>query len=270
VIRALAEHSNTYTPLGYGQQRLEDPRFVVFLGRSRQPWSTVVQRLRLRDEEVENVVGEVRDLLHRLARPSSTWEIGDSATPADLVERLEALGMRPDREPLAVGMVLTEPPPAGPGAIEVGRVETVDDYLAAVGIMHVAFDAPEAVRAVQRADAAAELATPGSALYLARLDGDPVAAAQASFADAGVVLNAGATLPQARGRGAYRSLVAARWDDAVRAGTPALITQAGAMSRPILRRLGFREVAEIRILLDAPRRGLEEEDQDQDDDDQRE
>jgi len=258
VIRALAEHSNTYTPLGYGQQRLEDPRFVVFLGRSRQPWSTVVQRLRLRDEEVENVVGEVRDLLHRLARPSSTWEIGDSATPADLVERL------------AVGMVLTEPPPAGPGAIEVGRVETVDDYLAAVGIMHVAFDAPEAVRAVQRADAAAELATPGSALYLARLDGEPVAAAQASFADAGVVLNAGATLPQARGRGAYRSLVAARWDDAVRAGTPALITQAGAMSRPILRRLGFREVAEIRILLDAPRRGLEEEDQDQDDDDQRE
>jgi hypothetical protein len=38
------------------------------------------------------------------------------------------------------------------------------------------------------------------------------------------------------------------------------------MSRPILRRLGFREVAEIRILLD---RLLEEQNQDQDDDDQR-
>lgn len=250
MIRELAEHSNTYTPLGYGQQRLEDPRFVIFLGRSRQPWSTVVQRLRLRDQEVEDVVAEVRNLLRRLDRPSSTWEIGDSATPPDLVERLGVLGMRPDREPLAIGMVLTEPPPRGPPGIEVEQVETVDGYLAAVAIMHAAFEVPEAVRAVERGDAEAELATPRSALYLARLEGKPIAAARASFADAGVVLNAGATLPHARGRGAYRSLVAARWDDAVRAGTPALITQAGAMSRPILRRLGFREVAEIRILLD--------------------
>ena len=69
-----------------------------------------------------------------------------------------------------------------------------------------------------------------------------------------VVLNAGSTLPHARGRGAYRALVAARWADAVGRGTPALITQAGAMSRPILRRLGFRELAEIRVYLDAPRR----------------
>ncbi|MGH3102662.1 MAG: GNAT family N-acetyltransferase, partial [Gaiellaceae bacterium] len=57
-------------------------------------------------------------------------------------------------------------------------------------------------------------------------------------------------LPNARGRGAYRALVAARWAAAVARGTPALITQAGAMSRPILNRLGFRELAEIRIFLD--------------------
>ena len=34
-------------------------------------------------------------------------------------------------------------------------------------------------------------------------------------------------------------------------GTPILVTQAGPMSRPILAQLGFREVCEIRILLDA-------------------
>jgi hypothetical protein len=44
--------------------------------------------------------------------------------------------------------------------------------------------------------------------------------------------------------------VAARWADAVERGTPALVTQAGAMSKPILERLGFRQVAEITILLD--------------------
>jgi len=38
----------------------------------------------------------------------------------------------------------------------------------------------------------------------------------------------------ARGRGAYRALVAARWADAVERGTPALVTQAGAMSKPML------------------------------------
>ena len=48
--------------------------------------------------------------------------------------------------------------------------------------------------------------------------------------------------------GRYRALVAARWEDAVARGTPVLVTQAGAMSRPILARLGFREVCEIRIL----------------------
>jgi GNAT superfamily N-acetyltransferase len=271
VLRELAENANTYQPLGYGQQRFEDPRFVIFLGRSRQPWATVVQRVRLRPDEVEDVVAEVRGLLRRLDRPVSTWEIGSAATPADLVERLQALGMVPDREPLAVGMVLTEPPPPAPAAIAVARVESVDDYLAAVRVFHEAFDVPEEARRVERADAVHELAVPTSALYLARLDGEPVAAARATFAEHGVVLNAGSTLPHARGRGAYRALVAARWEEAVRRGTPALITQAGAQSRPILRRLGFREVAQIRILLDRPpvASRLEEQDEDDDDENQR-
>jgi hypothetical protein len=44
--------------------------------------------------------------------------------------------------------------------------------------------------------------------------------------------------------------VRARWDDAVGRGTPALITQAGRMSVPILERLGFFEVARITVLID--------------------
>jgi hypothetical protein len=60
----------------------------------------------------------------------------------------------------------------------------------------------------------------------------------------------GGVLAHARGRGVYRALVHARWVDAVAAGTPALTVQAGAMSRPILERLGFQIVAELEILLD--------------------
>lgn len=64
------------------------------------------------------------------------------------------------------------------------------------------------------------------------------------------MLIGGGVLEHARGGGVYRALVRARWDDAVAAGTPALVTQAGALSRPILERLGFEAVAEIEILLD--------------------
>jgi hypothetical protein len=66
----------------------------------------------------------------------------------------------------------------------------------------------------------------------------------------GALLVGGATMPEERGRGAYTALVRARWDAAAEAGTPALVVQAGAMSRPILERLGFRAVSEMRILLD--------------------
>jgi predicted GNAT family N-acyltransferase len=50
------------------------------------------------------------------------------------------------------------------------------------------------------------------------------------------------TLPSARGRGAYRALIAARWDEAVARGTPALAVQAQETSRPILERCGFEVV----------------------------
>lgn len=60
----------------------------------------------------------------------------------------------------------------------------------------------------------------------------------------------GATLPDARGRGAYRALIRARWEYARASRAPALLTQAGAMSRPILERLGFRRIGHIHMLED--------------------
>jgi hypothetical protein len=57
---------------------------------------------------------------------------------------------------------------------------------------------------------------------------------------------------EARGCGVYRALVRARWDEAVARGTPALVVQAGQMSRPILERLGFETICEVHAFLDAP------------------
>ncbi len=85
---------------------------------------------------------------------------------------------------------------------------------------------------------------------VAYLDGEPVATARGTFAAHGVVMNGGSTLTRARGRGIYRALVAARWDDAVARGTPYLTTVARPSSAPILARMGLVEVCTVRVLND--------------------
>src|SRR5262249_52627140 len=86
--------------------------------------------------------------------------------------------------------------------------------------------------------------------YAGYLDGELAGAARALRAGAGVNLSGGSVKPEARGRGVYRTLVRARWDDAVAWGTPALTGQAGRMSRPVLERLGFELISEQHGLID--------------------
>ena len=82
------------------------------------------------------------------------------------------------------------------------------------------------------------------------LEGELVCTGTSAPTEHGLLLYGGATKESARGRGAYRALIRTRWDDAVALGTPALITQGGSMSRPILERLGFERVGEVHMLLD--------------------
>jgi len=253
VIRELAENANTYQALGPGDERIVDPRYVIWLGAgSSDPHWTVVQRLRLAALEVESTVAEIRRLVASLGRSSCTWEIADSATPDDLVGRLLTLGCAPDDEPLAVGMVLTEAPDDDPPGVTARRVESLEEYRESIRLATAVFGTDAAAEQELLDRAADDFVESGrdSACYLAFFEGRPVARATAAFTPHGVLLFGGATLEDARGRGAYRALVRARWDDAVARGTPVLVTHAGSMSRPILARLGFREVSRIDILVD--------------------
>lgn len=253
-VRALAELLNTYLPLSEGQERIVDDRFVLWLGVADHPSTTVVQRLALDAGSVAPTVAEVRGLLRGRGRSAATWEVGPSSTPADLVERLQALGMRPDREPLAVGMVLDRAPSDAPGDVTARRVESLAEYVTASDIGAAGFGAGNETTEQRRARAterfAREQADGDHVTYLAWIGDEAVAFANAIYTDVGVVFSGGATLDHARGRGAYRALVHARWEDARRRGHDTVVTQAGAMSRPILRRVGFVEVCEVRILLD--------------------
>jgi len=244
-ILELAENANTWTPLGPNDERIVNDRWVLWMGRSDEPGWNVAQRFRLAPDGVDGARAEIHAALRERGRTACTWEVGSHATPPDLVERLLALGLVDDADPHVAGMALTGPPRQAPPAdVEVRRVETEGDALAAARIAAVAFGMAE--------PAPAPLDPSGRAVrYLAYVDGEPAGQATVVFTEHGGTLYGGATLPEARGRGAYRALVAARWDEAVARETPVLVTQAGRMSRPILARLGFREVCRIRVLVDA-------------------
>jgi GNAT superfamily N-acetyltransferase len=247
-----AENANTYTALGPRDERIENDRYVLYLlGDTTAAHGNVAQRFRLRPETVETTLEEIRGLLRERSRPRATWEVGSSATPPDLVDRLLGLGLEIEEGDIRA-MVLTEPLADPPPADVVARpVESVQEYRLAQRLAGEVFgDTPEAI-AERDAQAEEGFARQGrNQTFLAFVDGEPVAMGVASYADYGVTLFGGSTRPEARGRGAYRALVAARWEEAKRRGTPALVTQASPMSKPILERLGFREVARITILLD--------------------
>jgi hypothetical protein len=148
--------------------------------------------------------------------------------------------------------LVREPPPA-PRDVAVRPITTLDDFIAAQEANWESFGAPPERRATRAELADAfELMCSSDAIvyYAAWIDGRIVASARASFGARGALLSGGATIAEARGRGAYRALVRARWDDAVARGTPALVVQAGRLSEPILRRLGFVEACRFRRLED--------------------
>ena len=221
------------------------------MGPSAHPSWNVAQRLRLAPATIDGTLEEVHALLRERSRSACTWEVGSSATPSDLTEQLRARGLVDDRDPYVVGMVLAEPPPTQVDGIEAREVLSFEEFRAAQRVAEEAFGGGAGTDDDQlRARYEENLATGGSKTFVALVDGEIVASASSTYVEGAVQLNGGAVLPHARGRGAYRALVAARWADAVGRGTPALVTQAGAMSKPILERLGFRSVTEITILLD--------------------
>jgi GNAT superfamily N-acetyltransferase len=190
--------------------------------------------------DAADVLAEVRALA-----PSAigSWQT-DSRELADALVAAGARRPAPPLEPEFTALATDTAPPAVDG-IDVRRIESFEDYLVGLEIALTAEQYTDDVRARRREEAEAqwERRKSGPAMeWLASIDGEPVAHARAYPGPRGFLLDGGATAPSARGRGAYRALIAARWDEAAARGTPALVVQAGEMSRPILERCGFEVV----------------------------
>jgi GNAT superfamily N-acetyltransferase len=208
---------------------------------------------------VERLVDDVRTLARERGKSRVAWTVAPSARPPELAAQLLRCGLRPYAEPpfepAFAAMVLLEAPEPAPQDVVARAVETFEEFHLANHLAEDVFEVPEEDRKAFEAhdrllfDLEASGRLPVRT-YAAFLDGEIVGSAGALLADAGVNLVGGSVRPEARGRGVYRALVRARWDDAAARGTPALTVSAGALSRPILERLGFVTVGEVACLLD--------------------
>ncbi len=215
---------------------------------------------RLPEEALAERVAEVRTLLTGEGFERAAWLVNEAAEPAGIAASLEELGLVPwERD--AEGferrfrcMALTAEPAAPPEGIVARPVATFEEFVAAAGVAHDAFDMAEHDRKVfeerQGEFWAWQQRYPDHATFAAFLDAEIIGSASIIFGATAGFMIGGSVRADRRGRGAYRALVRARWDAAVERGTPALTVGAGAMSGPVLERLGFVTVGWGDVLSD--------------------
>jgi hypothetical protein len=250
-LREYAETPDRFAPESAGVVRHVDGRVCVLVGVG---WASV-SAPNVEPDDVEELVAYTRELVSPDTDPM--WWLGPSVRPRDIRKRLLAAGLVEPRDGVGrlIAVALTDEPRGAAPGIAVRRVDTYDDFVAAREVQWDAFDTRserrEAGRRRMREDFEGSMRSGVPVGFVATLDGRPAASAMSIPSSRGVFLIAGAVAPWARGRGLYRALVRARWDDAVERGTPALISQANpATSYPILKRLGFEDVCEIQRLED--------------------
>lgn len=247
---APAEEPGLWTPPGARTRLIDGGGFTLVARHER----ATVEGIRLDAGTVPAAVARARALARRHGMAEVVWWVGELSRPMGLAGVLAGEGLVPfDEEPLLVTLTIDRAPER-PEGVEVRPVEDLATFRLALEVDWEAWDIPEEARERRRASAEAdwERARAGGivALHLAYVDGRPAGFSRLVALPAAGVLMGGAVVPWARGRGAYRALVRARWDASVARGVPRLVTSAGAMSRPVLERLGFTRLGEVRLLRD--------------------
>jgi len=227
---------------------VKSPRFVLTTGTD-GVWASV-QGIRLRDGEAPDAVAVIRELLAPAGTRVVSWWLTPRATPEGVEQQLLAAGLEiVPRDYRLDALLATTPPPAGPPEIEVRAAATAEEWATVRELQEAVFENPPERRPT-REQLQAEFDRAGTVLFGAWLDGELVGSAGASPSSRGMLLWGGSVRADARGRGCYRALVRARWDEAVRRRTPALTVGANDKSGPVLRKLGFEKVLELRRLED--------------------
>jgi hypothetical protein len=217
-----------------------DYRLTVYPDRTSVQWSAT-------ERPLDELIAEVRERA-RGTNPVLRWWVNGRTKPDgtadalmnhgfELVETVQVLARKlTSAEELTAAL----DPPTG---VEARPANTPDlIYLAGqIDAEVFGWPGPTPVQIQHEYDAVAKaLGFPDSGRYLAYVHNQPIGSAGYTLADNVLRLWGGGVLPKARGRGAYRALLAARCLQGIRQGaTLALVKGRTATSAPILRRAGF-------------------------------
>ena len=224
-----------------------------------------VSWIRCRPDQAGEVISEARAIF-RAHRLPFMWTLDPHTEPPDFASQLAAHGVYPDPHDEEVAVMAlpieaaVESPPI-PGLEILDALRDLATFRKADAAASEAFmsddggDAPERVAMLERRRLNMRAAG-NRVLLLAMVDGEPAGAGGLTLhPPAGAIINGGSVRPAFRGRGVYRAMVAARLEIARRSGVEGLAVWGGAMSRPILDRLGFEQVGWRRFYLDTSTAG---------------
>lgn len=195
--------------------------------------------------DVDTVIAAQVGRFAELGQPWE-WKHYSYDRPQDLPQRLRAAGLAPDPvESLLVAEIAQlqrdEPPPSG---VELVAIADEGDASALVRVHDEVFGGDHS--GVGATILAGRAQRPSTVEAVIAMAGDTAVAAGRVELHVGTEfasLWGGGTLPAWRGRGVFRSLVAHRAALAAARGFRHLLVDATSDSRPILRRMGFVELA---------------------------
>jgi hypothetical protein len=170
------------------------------------------------------------------------WRVYEHDQPPDLVQRLEAQGLKAGGwEPLLVLEVDAAPEALlRPVTAEVRRLTRREDLEDVIGVEQQVWGGSFAWMRQRLGD---HLDVPGYlSVYAAYVDGAAASVGWTYFNPLSQFagLFGGSTLAVQRGRGLYTALLAARVQEARRRGVRFLLIEPSAMSEPIVSRYGFK------------------------------
>lgn len=228
-------------------ERIEHDGNVVRIVSTGDGWAGVTWS----DLDDTNADAVITAQIARFAAESQPWEwkYYSYDRPADLPARLTHAGFvaQPTEAVLVADIADLELDMPAPAGVTIAPVRNENDAAALVSVHNAVFGGDHA--AVGRAALAAE---PDTMLaVIARAGQTPVSGARIEFhrGTEFASLWGGGTLPEWRGRGVFRALVAYRAALAAKRGYRYLQVDATSDSQPILRRLGFVDLATTRPFL---------------------
>jgi GNAT superfamily N-acetyltransferase len=257
VSQGLIDFANHFRqPADPGIEIIETPRYRITLQPDYPiPGPNAVSWIRCAPDEADEVIDEVRATVSPRSLPIM-WTLDPETKPAGFPEHLAAHGVYPEeRSPEVKVMVLDvdaalDAPPV-PGLELHDALADAETFRLADAVNAEAFHDAERDPVAQERRRANQLAAGNRRVLLATVDGEPAGSAGMSvFPPEGAIINGAAVREKFRGRGVYRSLVAARLAMAREADVAGLSVWGGPMSAPILDRLGFVTVGWRRFYLD--------------------